>query len=233
MYNSGDKVTIKNPLVHKLYNVKPTDEFEVQLDNGHGRVFLANGWTIMSVHLNPVVTKPVFNLSEAVDEQIAHYIDEDYAFTAWDVTKALRENNPNEQVHHYIVKDIVHEIMQEIDSYERTLIEVGAPIQPWLYYPEGYAPETYQASAGAQVLTLVSELPGNRTLSFVTTPSFGQSINLGDPNPTEINDNSDLPQDVVDEIEQQKQDLAADANMPFNPPKPKKGIRKFLSKFRL
>lgn len=131
------KVIITNPLIHNIYGIKPTDEFDADTDNGE-TVKLSNGWIISSKHV-----KHVFDLENVVKEQLGDFIEENYAFTAYDVTVALRTKFSGEVIAHYKVRDIVHRLMDGVGSYNRSLIDVGKDVQPWLYYPEDFDPELY------------------------------------------------------------------------------------------
>jgi hypothetical protein len=151
----GDKVTINNTVLHKAYGIKPTDEFEVDYYT-NGAVFLTNGWSISDVHVTPV---DAIDLEGKVDAVLDEFIEDDNAFTAYDVTLTLRDKFPKKNIRHGEVKEIVHKAMLEYSGYERKLIDVNKPGDwPWVYYPEGYDPNSYTVGKGPQILSESSSL---------------------------------------------------------------------------
>jgi RNA-directed DNA polymerase len=66
-------------------------------------------------------------------------------FTAYDITQAARRRGGN--VRHNDVRDLVHELFENGRlgaTYNRSLIEVGAPTKPWLYHHFGDDPANYR-----------------------------------------------------------------------------------------
>jgi hypothetical protein len=64
-------------------------------------------------------------------------------FTAFDITKQLRANGT---FIHRNIKQIVHALYNhgEMQGYNRSLIDVGKNIRPFLYHPSSSDVSTYQ-----------------------------------------------------------------------------------------
>ncbi len=79
------------------------------------------------------------NLSDWATQKIKDELNESLRmmriFTAFDITKRVRKNKV--RCKHDDVKQIVHNayINGEMPNYDRSLIDVGTAIQPWLYCP--------------------------------------------------------------------------------------------------
>ena len=72
-------------------------------------------------------------------------VGQDQMFTAFDITKELRQNN--NQVHHRDIKQIVHALYNhgDMQGYDRSRVDVnGASIRPFLYHPVSADISTYQ-----------------------------------------------------------------------------------------
>ena len=69
---------------------------------------------------------------------IADKIVKNEAFTAFDITMQAKKRGL--AIKHRDCKNTIHQIVwDEYPFYQRTLIDVpGAPVQPFLYYPQGY-----------------------------------------------------------------------------------------------
>lgn len=74
-----------------------------------------------------------------VEDVIQDWVAKNQMFTAYDVTTQAKSNGADEQ--HYQMKGIVHDNWAygffSRNNYDRTLIDVGDKIQPWLYHPIG------------------------------------------------------------------------------------------------
>jgi len=82
----------------------------------------------------------------SVRDVVVDKVGQNEMFTAFDITKALRQNGT--QVVHRNIKQIVHALYNHGDmmGYDRSLINVGnAPVRPFLYHPVSADPLTYQA----------------------------------------------------------------------------------------
>lgn len=66
-------------------------------------------------------------------------------FTAYDVTKQLRKENPTIDVIHSEVRDIILEEWKNTfcDEYESTLMELNNGQHSYVYHPETVSPETH------------------------------------------------------------------------------------------
>src|SRR2546423_7896024 len=70
-------------------------------------------------------------------------------FTAFDVTQEARRRGS--QARHGDVKDVVHDCFQQGlmgATYQRTLINIGAPTQPFLYHRFDADPRSYRPPGG-------------------------------------------------------------------------------------
>ena len=82
-------------------------------------------------------------------------------FTAYDVTQAARRRGGN--VRHNDVRDVVHELFENGRmgaTYNRSLIDVGAPTKPWLYHHYNDDPATYKVPDPAAPLPTAAAQPG-------------------------------------------------------------------------
>lgn len=82
-------------------------------------------------------------------------------FTAYDVTQAARRRGGN--VRHNDVRDVVHELFENGRmgaTYNRSLVEVGAPTKPWLYHHFNDDPATYRVPDPAAPLPTPQAQPG-------------------------------------------------------------------------
>src|SRR5260370_42205330 len=72
-------------------------------------------------------------------------------FTAFDVTQEARRRGS--QVRHGDVKDVVHDCFQQGlmgATYQRALIDIGAPTQPFLYHRFDSDPRSYRSATPPQ-----------------------------------------------------------------------------------
>ena len=70
----------------------------------------------------------------AVRDKVAEFVTAGYMFTAYDVTKSLR--NSGEQVKHHEVNDVVQAMFNngDMNDYNRDVKDIGAPVKPFIYY---------------------------------------------------------------------------------------------------
>lgn len=76
------------------------------------------------------------NVSAVIREVVKEFVQADKMFTAYEVSKAVQERGV--RVRHLNLKDEVHQVIHEEampQNYTRMLVDVGEPVQPWLYYP--------------------------------------------------------------------------------------------------
>jgi hypothetical protein len=89
------------------------------------------------------------NSQVLVDSVVSQKVSANALFTAYDVTLEAR-GRTTERLVHQDVKDRVHELMQNIlfmGAYKKELIDVGTPVQPWLYLPVHASSHTYLVSS--------------------------------------------------------------------------------------
>ena len=69
-----------------------------------------------------------------IDRVVRAFVDEGKLFTAFEVSLAVKETGVRER--HRNMRSTVHESIAEIagDDYTRTLRDVGAPVQAWVYH---------------------------------------------------------------------------------------------------
>lgn len=148
----NDIVQITSKKLKSLYHVKDNDEFGVKSidsESDSGMVTLSNGWLIHQNHLQLAV-KP-FNFEEAVDEILAGWIEDDKAFSAYDIIDEIKTKHgkDNATVTYWQVDNVIHKIMDGVSGYKYYYIPRGY-IQVWIYYPEDCDPLTYVVGQGAQ-----------------------------------------------------------------------------------
>jgi hypothetical protein len=70
-----------------------------------------------------------------ITQVVKQFVEEGKMFTAFEVSLAVKEQGVQQRHRH--MKDTVHEVIFEIGgpaSYTRTLMDVGAPEQAWVYH---------------------------------------------------------------------------------------------------
>ncbi|MDB5388162.1 MAG: hypothetical protein JWM11_3808 [Planctomycetaceae bacterium] len=115
-------------------------------------------------------------------------------FTAYDVTQAARRRGGN--VRHNDVRDVVHELFENGRmgaTYNRSLIDVGAPTKPWLYHHFNDDPAIYRVPDPAAPLPTPATQPGfvRRLINTIfgspppnrTTPPQGSAPRGNNPSP--------------------------------------------------
>jgi hypothetical protein len=80
-----------------------------------------------------------------VEAVVNDFVSKGYMFTAWDVTKSLR--NSGERISHRDVQDTVKEMwnISSMTDYTRDTKHIGAPIAPFVYYHQNSDVNDYQA----------------------------------------------------------------------------------------
>jgi len=80
-----------------------------------------------------------------VEAVVNDFVSKGYMFTAWDVTKSLR--NSGERISHRDVQDTVKEMWNigSVTDYTRDTKHIGAPIAPFVYYHQNSDVNDYQA----------------------------------------------------------------------------------------
>jgi hypothetical protein len=82
---------------------------------------------------------------EKITEAVTGYVAEGKMFTAFEVSLAVKERGVRER-HRYLRED-VHQVIFRVAGpagYTRTLMDVGAPEQAWVYHRMRDNPYTYQ-----------------------------------------------------------------------------------------
>jgi len=80
-----------------------------------------------------------------IREVVAEWVNQGRMFTAFEVSLAVKELGVQER--HRNLRDTVHEIIFKVGGpleYSRTLMDVGAPEQAWVYHPKAVSPYRYQ-----------------------------------------------------------------------------------------
>lgn len=85
-------------------------------------------------------------MEDRVEDLVNDKVSNSEMFTAFDITKSFRNNGV--KYPHNDVKKIVHNMFKDgIIGYDRIRTDkTGAPVQPFLYFPIGADPSTYQPS---------------------------------------------------------------------------------------
>jgi hypothetical protein len=80
-----------------------------------------------------------------VEVIVNDFVSKGYMFTAWDVTKSLR--NSGERISHRDVQDTVKEMwnLGNMTDYTRDTKHIGAPVAPFVYYHQNSDVNDYQA----------------------------------------------------------------------------------------
>ena len=84
-------------------------------------------------------------IQQHITEVVTDWVGEGKMFTAFEVSLAVKERGVRER--HRNMRDKVHEIIFRIggpQAYTRTLMDVGAPEQAWVYHPHDRNPYTYR-----------------------------------------------------------------------------------------
>src|SRR5262245_23830296 len=81
-----------------------------------------------------------------IDEIVTQWVREGRLFTAFEVSLAVKEQGIRER--HRNMREYVHQSIFRAGvargDYTRTLMDVGAPEQAWVYHPAGSNPYTYE-----------------------------------------------------------------------------------------
>jgi hypothetical protein len=83
--------------------------------------------------------------TEQIHAVVEEWIAEGKMFTAFEVSLAVKERGVDER--HRNMRDFVHEVIFEHGgpaNYTRTLMDVGAPEQAWVYHPMSTNPYSYR-----------------------------------------------------------------------------------------
>ena len=142
-FKVGDSVKVISANAQKTFGIKSDQILKVVSSSIKGLVTLSNGISISDKHLilHDALTR--YGLAALVVESIGDFIDNDKMFTAYDVTKDLRKDNPHSNIPHNDVKAIVEEVYSRDFELERELVDIGVPVKPWVYYSEGQDPKRY------------------------------------------------------------------------------------------
>jgi bifunctional DNA-binding transcriptional regulator/antitoxin component of YhaV-PrlF toxin-antitoxin module len=84
-------------------------------------------------------------IQDKITTVVSQWVNEGKMFTAFEVSLAVKEEGVRERHRH--MRDTVHEIIFRIggpNGYTRTLMDVGAPEQAWVYHPMRSNPYTYR-----------------------------------------------------------------------------------------
>ena len=105
-------------------------------------------------------------------------------FTAWDVTRILRNRLPSENIKHPSVKTEVYRLFDtdEMGIYGREQVNVGSKVSPFVYHmphldPDDYDPSWLDAQIGASKTVAVSSVTA--TPSTASTPATSHSSSVG------------------------------------------------------
>lgn len=90
-------------------------------------------------------------------EVLEDFVDQELAFTLCDITQETQKRDPDVFIQHSHVRKVVeYEFFQNLQKsgYKRGLIDVGAPVLPYLYFPEKQENfiGKYKANVGPQNL---------------------------------------------------------------------------------
>jgi hypothetical protein len=96
-------------------------------------------------------------VDDLIIEVLEDFVDQELAFTLCDITQETQKRHPGVFIQHSHVRKVVeHEFFQNLqkNGYKRGLIDVGAPVLPYLYFPEKQEDliGKYKANVGPQDL---------------------------------------------------------------------------------
>lgn len=81
-----------------------------------------------------------------IDDIVTQWINEGKMFTAFEVSLAIKDEGIRER--HRNMRDTIHQAILQAGvargDYSRTLMDVGAPEQAWVYHPVGANPYEYE-----------------------------------------------------------------------------------------
>lgn len=118
---------------------------------------------------------------QAVEDIVIEKINTQEMFTAWDITMEARRRQT--QVQHHETREVVHDFFENGSmgsDYTRTLINVGAPVKPFLYHLRTADIKHYNKSGSTKPKT--NKKSGNVTVQNPPAASpvaAGPSISVG------------------------------------------------------
>jgi hypothetical protein len=80
-----------------------------------------------------------------INDVVSNWVNEGRMFSAFEVSLAVKDQGVRER--HRNMRDAVHEVIFRIggpQGYSRTLMDVGAPEQAWVYHPKSTSPYRYR-----------------------------------------------------------------------------------------
>lgn len=114
------------------------------------------------------------HILDTIQDVVDQWVTQARMFTAFEISLAVKDRGVQER--HRNMKEDVHEIIIdtaiEDGNYTRTLMDVGAPVQAWLYHPISENPYLYQPlDRGGQN----DSTPTPQTTPTSTTPTVSGS----------------------------------------------------------
>jgi len=84
-------------------------------------------------------------LEQKIRDKLWDMVRNTETFTAFDVTKALRAENPNMSILHYEVRTVVHDMFNNEEffdggDYQRTLVKLKCGPNALVFHPDGFDP---------------------------------------------------------------------------------------------
>src|SRR5262249_11272704 len=118
-----------------------------------------HGWYVRRNHVDPRKLREVqqhhpqgetmtlgIAVQSRIDDIVAQWVREGKMFTAFEVSLAVKEEGVRER--HRNMREYVHQSIFRAGvargDYTRTLMDVGAPEQAWVYHPAGSNPYEYE-----------------------------------------------------------------------------------------
>jgi hypothetical protein len=99
-------------------------------------------------------------IKEQIHEVVKEWVHRGKMFTAFEVSLAVKDRGARER--HRNMRDTVHEVIFEhggTANYTRTLMDVGAPEQAWVYHPMSSNPYAYQPLDRSGMDPLPADMP--------------------------------------------------------------------------
>lgn len=100
----------------------------------------------MSTRITPSDT----SITGWVENKIAEFVGLKRMFTAYDVTTAIRRENPKYNIDHQNVRHLVDRFFKSsgvFQDYDRSLVDIDEDNIPWVYYAPGQNPYSYVKAA--------------------------------------------------------------------------------------
>lgn len=141
------------------------------------------------------------SIMDKIDDVVCEWINDEKMFSAFEVSIESKKRGANER--HRNMKHYVHQsIAENADgAYSRTLLDVGAPVQAWVYHPLNANPFLYRplkrgnAPQSAAVTPTVPPLAASTGTTAIPATSAA-NYQIRNPKPISVDDSGGTPDGV-------------------------------------